>query len=221
MKRINLLPPEERRRRGATGLPTLKSPIEILLISGAVLLVLMIGVYLFYLLKLGSERDAIAQVNSKIAQQEKRVAELSPYQSLRARMQAKQTIADGVWRTRFPWDEFLQGLAFVIPDATALNSMVAKASPISLQAATDRPLEPPGAVTFTGVALPNYQNVSDFIVRMNSLRFLANAKLVSAKLDRTTYAEPAITFEVAAQVVTRVGEDGKKVPIGGNEGGGP
>ena len=48
---------------------------------------------------------------------------------------------------------------------------------------------------------------------MNNLRFLANAQLNRAELDRQTFARPAITFEVVAQLVTRVGENGDEVRI--------
>ncbi len=76
-------------------------------------------------------------------------------------------------------------------------------------------LEPPGGITFTGIALPEYQNISDFVVRMNNLRFLANATLTRAELDRETFARDAITFEVDADLVTRVGENGNEVLIDG------
>ena len=72
---------------------------------------------------------------------------------------------------------------------------------------------------FIGVALPDYQNVSDFIVRMNNLRFLANADLDSAELDRESFARPAIKFEVGAELVTRIGENGDEVLLGTEEDG--
>jgi hypothetical protein len=48
---------------------------------------------------------------------------------------------------------------------------------------------------------------------MNNLRFLSNTQLTTAELDRETFSEEAITFEVAAQLVTRVGENGNEVRI--------
>jgi type IV pilus assembly protein PilN len=124
-------------------------------------------------------------------------------------------VADGIFRTRFPWDEFLQGLAFVIPETTALDTLTAEAAPIDIQAPAEQSLEPSGAVTFTGVALPQYQNVSDFIVQMNDLRYLSNAELNSAELDRETFAQPAISFEVASELITIVGENGTEVRLEG------
>jgi type IV pilus assembly protein PilN len=210
MRRINLLPPEERRRpaerlfgRGAA----------ILLVVTAVALIAMVGVYLFFLVRLNAVEDEIAELDRQIAQQNQRLAELAPYRDLQARLDAKKPVADGIFRTRFPWDEFLQGLAFIIPETTALDTFTAEAAPIDIQAPVEQPLEPPGSITFTGVALPRYQNVADFVVQMNNLRFLANAELNSAELDRQSFGEPAITFEVASELVTIVGESGTEVRI--------
>jgi type IV pilus assembly protein PilN len=210
MRRVNLLPPEERRRpaerlRGAVA--------ATLLIVGALALIAMVGVYFLFLLRLNGVEDDIAALDGQIAQQNQRLAELAPYRDLQARLEAKKPVADGIFRTRFPWDEFLQGLAFVIPETTALDTFTAEAAPIDIEAPVEQPLEPPGAITFTGVALPEYQNVADFVVQMNNLRFLANTELDSAELDEETYGQPAISFEVNSELVTVVGENGTEVRI--------
>ena len=210
MRRVNLLPPEERRRpadrlRGAVA--------ATLLIVGAVALIAMVGVYFLFLLRLNGVEDEIAELDGQIAQQNQRLAELAPYRDLQARLEAKKPVADGIFRTRFPWDEFLQGLAFVIPETTALDTFTAEAAPIDIEAPVEQPLDPPGAITFTGVALPEYQNVADFVVQMNNLRFLANSELNSAELDEETLGQPAISFEVNSELVTVVGENGTEVRI--------
>ena len=228
MRRVNLLPPEDRRRRAAAPTATRGGIIGILLILGALMLLVMIGLYVFYYIRLGNERDEIGQVDDDIARQQARVDELAPFRDLQARLDAKRPIADGIFRTRFPWDEFLRGLSFVIPNTTALDSLVAQATPINIQASAGgapevQNLEPPGSVTFTGIAAnpdgnpnaqPDYQFVSDFIVRMNELSYLANASLTSAELDREGFSRPAIMFEVGADLVTAVGETGNEVPLG-------
>lgn len=212
MRRINLLPPEERRRtaeRLRGGAPA------ILLIVGAAALIIMVGVYLFLLLRLNALEEEIAGLDQQIAEQNERLAELAPYRDLQAQLEAKKPVADGIFSTRFPWDQFLQGLAFVIPESTALETLTAEAAPVTLQAQPEQPLEPPGAVTFTGIALPRYQNVADFVVQMNNLRYLANAELNSAELDREAFAQPAISFEVASELITVVGENGTEVRLDG------
>ena len=210
MRRINLLPPEERRgaagglRGGATG---------VLLIVAAVALIAMVGVYLVLLVRLNGVENELAALEGQIGEQNDRLEELAPYRDLQARLDAKKTVADGIFRTRFMWSDFLEGLAFVIPESTALETLTAEAAPVSIQAPPEQPLEPPGAVTFTGIALPRYQYVADFVVQMNNLRFLSNAELNSAELDREAFAQPAISFEVASELITVVGENGTEVRL--------
>src|SRR5215204_5509865 len=135
MRRINLLPPEERRARGRPGLPgtTRAGILGVLLILGALMLLVMVGLYLFYAYRLANEEDSTRQQAS--------IEELEPFSDLQARLDAKKPIADGIYRTRFPWDEFMQGLAFVIPESTALDSFTGQATPINIQAP---PGQPPG-----------------------------------------------------------------------------
>jgi type IV pilus assembly protein PilN len=224
MRRINLLPAEERRRR-VDPTTTRGGILGILLIVGALLLLVTIGLYLYYFIQLGNEEEQIARLDQDIARQQARIQELEDFADLQARLDAKKPIADGIFRTRFPWDDFVRGLAFVIPEATALDVFVGQATPINIQAPSGgtldvQNLEPPGSITFNGFARPEYQNISDFIVRMNNLRFLANASLTNAELDRQIDPpEGAVTFEVSAELVTRVGENGDEVPIGIEEDG--
>jgi type IV pilus assembly protein PilN len=210
MRRINLLPPEERRRAAER---IGGRAAAILLVAGAVALIAMVGLYFFFLLRLNAVEDEIAGLDQQIAEQNQRLAELAPYRDLQARLEAKKPVADGIFRTRFPWDEFLQGLAFIIPETTTLDTFTAEAAPIDIEAPVEQPLEPPGSITFAGVALPRYQNVADFVVQMNNLRYLSNAELNSATLDQQTFAQPAITFEVVSELVTVVGESGTEVRI--------
>ena len=222
MRRVNLLPAEERRRRAAPT-TTRGGILGVLLILGALLLLVMVGLYLYYYIQLGNEEEQIAQLDQDIARQQARIQELEDFADLQARLDAKKPIADGIFRTRFPWDDFVRGLAFVIPEATALDVFTGQATPINIQAPSGgapevQNLEPPGFITFNGFARPEYQNISDFIVRMNNLRFLANASLTNAELDRQIDPpEGAVTFEVSAELVTRVGENGDEVLIGSEE----
>jgi type IV pilus assembly protein PilN len=210
MRRINLLPPEERGRpadrlrRGVVG---------ILLIVGAFVLILMAGVYLVLLLRLNDLEDQVAQLDDEIARQNAHLAELSPYRDLKARLEAKKPIADGIFRSRFAWDQFLQGLAFVMPGTTALDTFTAEASPVDIDAPVEQPLEPPGTITFEGIALPRFKNVADFVVRMDNLQYLANADLDRAALKRESLPQPAVSFEVASELVTLVGDNGTEIKL--------
>ena len=210
MRRINLLPPEERRR--SLALPR-SGVLGILLVAGAAALVVMAGLYLFYQVRLNNEQQQISTLDQQISQQNQRLAELAPFKDLQARLDAKKPVADGIYRTRFSWAEFFQGLAFVIPPTTTLDNLTAQAAPIDIQASSGQSLRPPGTVTFTGVALPGYRNVAKFVVQMNSLRYLSNTQLNSAELDRQTYSRPVINFEASSELITVVGQDGPAVPL--------
>ncbi|CAA9469636.1 MAG: Type IV pilus biogenesis protein PilN [uncultured Rubrobacteraceae bacterium] len=214
MRRVNLLPPEERRSR-TEGLPG--GLVGLFLVAAAALLVALAVVYLVFLLRLNGLEQEVAELDGQISQQNARLQELAPFSDLQARLEEKKPVADGIFRTRFPWDDFLQGLAFVVPETTALQTLTGEAAPVDVEAPAEQPLDPPGAVTFTGVALPNYQNVADFVVRMNNLEHLSNAQLNSAELDRETFVEPAIEFEVASELLTVSGDRGTEVRIEGGE----
>ncbi|CAA9387748.1 MAG: Type IV pilus biogenesis protein PilN [uncultured Rubrobacteraceae bacterium] len=214
MRRVNLLPPEDRRSR-TEGVPG--GLLGLFLVAGAALLIALAVVYLVFLLRLNGLEEEVADLDGQISQQNARLQELAPFRDLQARLEEKKPVADGIFRTRFPWDDFLQGLAFVVPETTALQTLTGEAAPVDVEAPAEQPLDPPGAVTFTGVALPRYQNVADFVVRMNNLEHLSNAQLNSAELDRETFVEPAIEFEVASELLTVSGEKGTEVRIEGGD----
>jgi hypothetical protein len=52
---------------------------------------------------------------------------------------------------------------------------------------------------------------------MNALTYLENSELENAELDRETYEEPAITFQVISRLITTAGENGEEVPLDGSE----
>ena len=211
MRRVNLLPPEDRRSR-TEGLPG--GPVGLFLVAAAALLIALAVVYFVFLLRLNGLEEEVAELDGQISQENARLQELAPFRDLQARLEEKKPVADGIFRTRFPWDEFLQGLAFVVPETTALDTLVAEAATTNVEAPAEQPLDPPGAVTFTGVALPGYQNVADFVVRMDNLEYLANSQLNTAALTNNL-SQPAIGFEVASEMVTIVGENGTEVRIEG------
>ena len=211
MRRINLLPADERGRpadRFRSGV------VGILLVVGAFVLILMVGVYLVLLLRLGDLEDQVAQLDAEIARQNAALAELSPYRDLKARLEAKKPVADGIFRSRFTWDQFLQGLAFVVPESTALDTFTAEAAPVDIDAPVEQTLDPPGTITFEAVALPRFENVADFVVRMNNLQYLANADLDIAE-RQLNQESSAVSFEVASELVTLVGENGTEIRLEG------
>lgn len=218
MRRINLLPPEERRWRPFGSLPPLPGGmVGTLAVSGAVLVVLMSGIYLLYAVRLGNVEEDIVALDEQIADRQARVAELQPFGELQAALDAKKPVADGIYRTRFAWDQFLEGLAFVTPDSTSLESFEGTASPVDINVPSGETLSPEGSISFNGLALADYRNVADFVVQMDALTYLESSEIENAELDRETYEEPAITFEASSLLLTRAGENGDEVPLGTEE----
>ncbi len=214
MRRINLLPPDERRWRpfGGLQLPA-GGMLNVLAVAGAALIVLMAGIYLIYAVRIGNVEEEIGVLDDQIADRQQRVAELEPYGELQASLDAKEPVADGIFRTRFDWAGFLEGLAFVTPDTTSLESFEGNASQVDISADSGEILTPPGSISFDGLALADYRNVADFVVQMEGLRYMQNSELENAELDRETYEEPAITFEASSGLVTRVGAEGEEIPL--------
>ncbi len=213
MRRINLLPPEERRR--GLALPT-GGLLPVLAGVGAVALVIMVVLYVITLVRLNNEEERIARLDEQIAAQNQQIAALQPYQDLQDRLDAKQPVADGIYRSRFAWHVFLQNLGRVIPASAALDSFTAQASPVNVEASPGQPLEPSGSITFTGVTLPRYQNVADVMVQLNTLETLTNTRLNSAELDRETFAQPTINFEVDSELITQASDDGVRIDGAGD-----
>jgi len=221
LRRINLLPPEERRWRPFSGLGVPALPgglLGVLGVTVAVLVVVMAGLYLLYAVRLGNLEEDIADLDNRIVDRQERVAELQPFGELQASLDAKKPVADGIYRTRFAWDGFLEGLAFVTPDDTSLESFEAQASSVDVTAESGETLSPTGSIAFSGLSLADYRNVADFVVQINALTYLDSSELENAELDRETYEEPALTFETTARLLTRAGEDGDEVPINDDEG---
>lgn len=210
MRRVNLLPREER-QRGLSGIS--EATLGLFAVAGAAIVFLVAIVSLFCFFRLNALDDTIAQLDSDIQSQTQIVQELEPYSRLEDEIASKQPVADGIVRTRFWWDEFLRQLQFVIPQTTALQSLTAEAAPVDINASVGQQLQPPGAATFVGFAEPDYTNVADFILQMDTLSFLANSGLAQAELDRTTFAEEAINFEVNSELVTIVGERDQEVRL--------
>ena len=97
-----------------------------------------------------------------------------------------------------------------MPETTALDTMTAEASPVDVDAAPEQPLEPAGTVEFTGKALPRFENVADFVVRMDNLQYLANAELDTAERQEDP---PSVNFTVDSELVTIAGENGTEVKL--------
>jgi Tfp pilus assembly protein PilN len=182
MKRINLLPQEERgkasRERGL---------IWAILILVAVVVVLGL-VYMKYNSEVGTKQDELAAVQAQTAQVQAQIAALSPYAALEAQRTAMTATAKAIYESSVPFSILLQELSLVIPENVRLQTLSATVpanmlpgAPAAAPAATD--------VTFTGQT-EKHRDVAEFMTRLGLI-----PQLMGITLSSSTDANSATTSE--------------------------
>ncbi len=178
MKRINLLPPEDRvkasRERGL---------IYAILIL--VLVVVVLGlVYLKFNSDAGAKQSDLDRITAQTASLQTRIAELRPYAELQNQRTAMTDTAKAIHQTSVPFSIILQQLSLVIPDNVRLQSLAATVPPAMLPGA---PAVEAGAaaaaptvdVTFTGVT-EKHRDVAEFMTRLGLIPQLKDIQLISS-----------------------------------------
>jgi Tfp pilus assembly protein PilN len=160
MKRINLLPQEERvkasRERGL---------IWAILILVAVVVVLGL-VYVKERSDVNSKQNELTSIQTETAAVEAKVAELSPYAALQAQRTAMTDTAKGIYESSVPFSILLQELSLVIPENVRLQTLTATVPPAMLPGAVAAPAGPAAAdVIFTGQTL-KHRDVAEFMTRL-------------------------------------------------------
>lgn len=177
MKRINLLPQEERvkasRERGL---------IWAILILVAIVAVLGL-VYMKYNREVGAKESELAAVENETALVQAKIAELSPYAALQAQRTAMTETARSIYQSTVPFSTMLQELSLVIPENVRLQSMTVAVPAVMLPngTATDTAT---GAtqtsdITFTGMAI-EHRDVAEFMTRLGLIPQLMNVTLTSS-----------------------------------------
>ena len=129
MKRINLLPQEERvkasRERGL---------IWAILILVAVVVVLGL-VYVKYNSDVNAKQDELAGIQAETAVVQAQIAELSPYAALQTQRTSMTETAKGIYQSSVPFSILLQELSLVIPENVRLQTLTATVPPSMLPGA--------------------------------------------------------------------------------------
>jgi Tfp pilus assembly protein PilN len=200
MKRINLLPQEERvkaaRERGL---------IWAILILVAVVVVLGL-VYVKYNRDVGAKQDELAAIQAETAVVQAKIVELSPYAALQAQRTAMTETAKGIYESSVPFSILLQELSLVIPENVRLQTLTATVPPSMLPGA---PAPAVGStstdVTFTGQT-ENHRDVAEFMTRLGLIPQLEDITLSNstgtAATSSTTTAGSASTVTYTSFTVT-------------------
>ena len=204
MKRIDLLPPEQRvkasRERG-------------LLWAILILVAIVAALGMVYMWQNGQVTDKQAELNALTAEvlaAQKKAVELAPYAEIQTTRTAMTATAQGIYYSRVPWSTILQEISLVIPDNVRLQSLSCVV-PANMLPGSGAPAVPgaPGStdITFSGTTY-THKDVAEFMTRLGLIPQLANVQLASsagaAPTDPTgagaTTATPTVTFTVTASL---------------------
>jgi Tfp pilus assembly protein PilN len=202
MKRINLLPQEERvkasRERGL---------IWAILILVAVVVVLGV-VYVKYRSDVNAKQDELAAIQSETAVVQARIAELSPYAVLQEQRTAMTQTAKGIYESSVPFSILLQELSLVIPENVRLQTLTATVPqtmlPGGTTAETGAPVATTTDVVFTGQT-EKHRDVAEFMTRLGLIPQLMGITLVTSTDTSSTGTSGTTTtsykqFTVNAQL---------------------
>jgi len=206
MKRMNLLPQEERvkasRERGL---------IWAILILVAVVVVLGL-VYVKYRSDVSSKQDELTSIQQEIQVVQAQIAELSPYAVIQNQRTAMTDTAKSIYASSVPFSILLQELSLVIPENVRLQNLTVTVPPAMLPGTAMLEAAPAAAtsvdVTFTGQT-EEHRDVAEFMTRLGLIPQLMGITLTSsteaASTTGTTTASSApaatyTTFTVTAQL---------------------
>lgn len=203
MKRINLLPPEERvkasRERG------LLYAIVILL---AVVLALGL-VYVKYMRDVSAKEDELAQVNAELAVTQQKVDALQPYAEIQSTRTDMTTTAKALYESGVSFSLILQELSLVIPDnvrLTAMTATVPDAMKAGAAVAAGTTTAASTDITFTGET-ETHRDVAEFMTRLGLIPQFDDIILTTSTTSESTTGEgesattvTVVTFTVTAKL---------------------
>jgi len=179
MKRLNLLPPEERvkasRHRG-----------RLYAVLGLVVVVLALGAVYFQQRSVLNGKEAeLAQANSELAAVQQKVAALQPYAQINNLRTAMTQTAQEIYDARVPWSRILEEVSLVIPDnvrlsdakCTVPDAMLPGAEQVAATTAVNS--APAPDITFSGDTY-SHKDVAEFMTRLGLIPQLANIQLTDA-----------------------------------------
>jgi len=203
MKRIDLLPPEQRvkasRERG-------------LLWAILILVAIVVALGLVYVWQNSQVTDKQAELDgltAEVAAVQQQAAALAPYAQIQTQRKAMTQTAQGIYYSRVQWSTILQEISLVIPENVRLQNLTGTVPAAMLPG----PATPPVAgavaaatpdVTFTGTTY-THKDVAEFMTRLGLIPQLSHVQLASsagaaATSENATTGTPTVTFIVTASL---------------------
>lgn len=192
MKRINLLPPEQR-VKAARELGALYALFGLLL-----LIVLLGAIYVWQNGRISDKQSQVTALQGDVQQLETQAAALQPYETLQSQRASMADTAQQIYDSRVIWSSILQELSLVIPDTVQLTAISANVPP-SMLAGGELSGGSSGAastvdITFSGDAM-SHTDVAEFMTRLGLLPQLENINLTSSTMTTVDNVELA-SFQV-------------------------
>jgi len=199
MKRIDLLPPEQRvkasRERGL---------LWAILILVAIVVVLGL-VYVWQNRQVSNKQAELDGLTALVAEEQAKAAALRPYAEIQTTRTAMTAAATGIYYSRVPWSTILQEISLVIPENVRLQSLTGTV-PATMLPGSVAPAVP-GApastdITFTGMTY-THRDVAEFMTRLGLIPQLANVQLASSAGEAAppvAGSTPTVTFTVTVSL---------------------
>jgi len=202
MKRIDLLPPEQRvkasRERG-------------LLWAILILVAIVVALGMVYMWEKGHVNDKQVELDgltAEVAAEQAKAAALTPYAAIQTTRTAMTATAQAIYYSRVPWSTILQEISLVIPDNVRLQTLTGTV-PATMLPGTAVPAAP-GApattdITFSGTTY-THKDVAEFMTRLGLIPQLSNIQLGSSAgaaasaTTGTTGTTATVTFTVTASL---------------------
>src|SRR5665648_311030 len=195
MKRIDLLPPEQRvkasRERG-------------LLWAILILVAVVVALGLVYVWQNGQVSDKQAELDGLTAQTaavQQQALALRPYAEIQTTRTAMTQAAKGIYDSRVPWSTILREISLVIPENVRLQSLncaipvtmlpgpaVPPAAAGTAAATTDLTFTGTTDLTFTGTTY-THKDVAEFMTRLGLIPQLSNIQLTSSTVAAAPVGE--------------------------------
>ena len=191
MKRINLLPQEERAKASRE-----RGLIWAILILVAVVIVLGL-VYVKLNGDANAKKDELAAIQAETAVVQAKIAELAPYAELQAQRTAMTETAKGIYQSSVPFSTLLQELSLVIPENVRLQTLTATVPTTMLPGSALAEVAPAAAgtdITFTGQT-EKHRDVAEFMTRLGLIPQLMNITLTTSTDSSTASTTTTTTFK--------------------------
>lgn len=198
IKRINLLPPEERakarRERGLT-----------YAILALVVLIAVLGVvYFWQQSQVGSKEDERDRLEADIAAVQQQSAALQQYAVLQTKRTEMTTTAKAIDAARVPWSTIFEEISLVIPENVRLQSLTCAVPASMLPGGTPEEAttgELAADITFTGQTF-EHKDVAEFMTRLGLIPQLTNIQLASSTTAASTGTTGTTTQTLTTFTVT-------------------